>query len=222
MSFQASITLAAIFPAASLILSQFLIIRIVAATTAAATAAITNVVGLSSAPTALMAVAIFGAVFRTTPTPLVSFPTPVSNGPMAAATAATRTAIFFCAGLSLLIQVTTFCRRPTMDRTAGMSISPTEMARPSAADLSSVSWPLRLSSCVSAICWAAPEESLIAVPSSSKRSADVPSSALTAARSVLLKMPESIVSFASWDMSPMPVWMSPMMSGMERMLPSAS
>ena len=124
----------------------------------------------------------------TDPTVDMILPRAISKGPIAAAIKAIFTAVCFWTSSRLFSLSTNVCTFSTAARTAGISISPKEMAKPSSADLSSVSCPERLSSCVSAICCAAPPESAIDCCKLSHVSPVLARSALTADKSVLLKI----------------------------------
>ena len=85
-----------------------------------------------------------------------------------------------------------------------------------------VIWPDRLSSCVSAICWAAPPLSMMDCWRLSQLSPVLESSELTAARSVLLKMDEMMFCFSAEVIPSILVFKSVRISLRERILPSES
>ena len=120
------------------------------------------VLSAANAPlTVLITPAIFGTIVMIVPTADITFPMTISTGPRAATTSAIVTIVFFVPSSSPLSQSTNDCIQPTICLMAGIKSSPKEMASPSSADFKMVNCPCKLSSCVSAICCAAPPLSVI-------------------------------------------------------------
>ena len=103
-----------------------------------------------------------------------------------------------------------------------MRSSPKEIAKPSNADFRIVICPDRLSSWVSAICWAAPPLSIMACCRLSQVSPVLASRELTDARSVLLKMDAMMFCFSAEVIPSILVFKSSRISLRERILPSES
>ena len=136
----------------------------------------------------------------------------------------TTSCTFFSAASSppVLKAFTTSVAACTASFAAGAKSSPMAIAAPSVADLKSVILPLRLSSCVPAICAAEPVLSVIVCWRLSHVSPVFASKELTAARSVLLKIVPIISSFCAAVMPSMLSFKSPKMSFIDRMFPSES
>ena len=111
--------------------------------------------------TVLMTPAIFGTIVIIVPTAEMTFPTMIRTGARAATISAIVTIVFFVPSSSPFNASTNDCTHPTICLMAGIRSSPNEMASPSNADFNMVICPCRLSSCVSAICPAAPPLSAI-------------------------------------------------------------
>ena len=160
--------------------------------------------------------------FMAVPTVEVTLPKRMSMGPMAATTAAIFNTVSFCSSFMPFSLSTNSWTFFAAARIFGMRISPKEMASPSSADFRMVIWPDRLSSWVSAICWAAPPLSAMDCWRLSQLSPVLESSELTAARSVLLKMDEMMFCFSAEVIPSILVFKSPRISLRERILPSES
>ena len=120
------------------------------------------VLSAANAPlTVLITPAIFGTIVMIVPTADITFPMTISTGPRVAARSAMVTTVFFVPSSSPFSQSTKVCTHPTICLMAGIRSSPKDIANPSRADLRIVICPCRLSSCVSAICCAAPPLSMI-------------------------------------------------------------
>ena len=125
-------------------------------------------------------------------------------------------------GPKVSILSTSFVINLTALLIAGISFSLTSILKPSHALLSFVTSPVKLSSCVSAICAAAPSELSIASVNSSQRCVVVPNKALTDFKSCLLKVFD-MISVLSFELIPSNApFISLMMSFNGRILPSAS
>ena len=172
--------------------------------------------------TALIAPAIFGTTVIIVPTAEITLPITIRTGPKAAASKATVTTTFFVPSSMPLSQSTNFCTQSTICLIAGINSSPKEMASPSRADFRIVICPCRLSSCVSAICCAAPALLVIELCRLSQVSPVLASSALTDARSVLLKMVAMILALSADVIPSMLLLRLPRMSLRERILPLES
>ena len=132
------------------------------------------------------------------PTPSVTLPTPESTGPIAATTMPIFTIISFWLSLRLSNHSTAASIFSTSFVIYGIKILPIEIAALSKASFKRLIFPLKFSSFTVAISSAAPSAPSIEAFNSSNLSEEVPSKALTDARSVLLKMPVTIASFDSW------------------------
>ena len=172
--------------------------------------------------TALMALAIFGTTVIIVPTAEITLPITIRTGPIAAASRATVTTTFFVPSSILFSQSTNFCTQSTICLIAGISSSPKEIARPSRADFKMVICPCKLSSCVSAICCAAPALFVIEFCRLSQVSPVLASKALTDARSVLLNMVAMILALSADVMPSMLLLRSPSMSLRDRIFPLES
>ena len=127
-----------------------------------------SIVVLSAAKavfTVLITPANFGIMVMIVPTADMTFPTMISTGPIAAATSAMVMMTLRVPSSIEFSQSTKFCTQPTMERMAGISISPKEMASSSSWDLRIVSCPARLSCMVFAIDSAVPSQFAMALES---------------------------------------------------------
>ena len=172
--------------------------------------------------TVLITPATFGTMVMIVPTADTTFPTTISTGPRAAASNATVVMTFFVPSSMPFSQSTNFCTHPTIILMAGSRSSPKEIASPSKADFKIVICPCRLSSCVSAICCAAPPLSMMDCCRSSHVLPVLASRAFTEDRSVLLKICPMMLDFSAAVMPSMLVFRSPRMSLRERIFPSES
>ena len=172
--------------------------------------------------TVLMTPAIFGTTVMIVPTADMTFPITISTGPSAAARRAIVTTVFFVPSLSPFNQSTNFCTHPTICLMAGIRSSPKDIARPSNADFKIVICPCKLSSCVSAICCAAPPLSVMDFCKLSHVLPVLASSAFTEDRSVLLKIVPMMLDFSADVIPSMLLFRSPRISFIDRMFPSES
>ena len=194
-------------------------------------AAIISVIGFASivvlsaanAPfTIFIDPAIFGTTVIIVPTADITLPITIKTGPRAAAKSPIVTIVFFVPSSSPFSQSTNVCTHPTICLMAGIRSSPKDIANPSRADLRMVICPCRLSSCVSAICCAAPPLSMIFCWSSSHVPPVLASNALTEDRSVLLNILLMMLDFSADVIPSIEVFKSPRMSFMLLMFPSES
>ena len=197
----------------------------------AAMAATTSPMGFAASSvnkpvTAVLTTEMTGPILDTTermvPTAEITLPMTMRTGPTAATIRPMVTMVCLVPSSRLFSQSTKDWMPATMFLMTGMSSSPMEMARPSRADFRMVSWPWRLSSCVSAICWAAPPLSVMDCWRVSQLSPVLARRALTAARSVLLKMVAMMFDFSAAVMPSIEVLRSPSTSLRERIFPSES
>ena len=164
------------FSSAGLILSQFLMISTIPATTAATTAAIitplrpsvenTPVIALPIFPAPLeilltsprpdTALLIFATPSRVLPTTLINFPPASSSGPIAATTNAITAIVFCCPSLNPLNLSVAFAMACVMERISGVNCEAKLIPADSNAPLMFSTSPARLSSILSAISCAAP------------------------------------------------------------------
>ena len=171
--------------------------------------------------TVLTAPAILGAQVIMVPTALITLPTTMSTGPMAATSSASVVISRLVPSDRLLNQSTTFCRAETKLRTAGIRISPKEMASSWSWDFRIVSWPSRLSCMVSAIFWDVPSQLAMAADSLFTSASDA---FMMARKPDMAVLPTSVSAAAAFSDSVSPekaVRQSMRMSFSSRMEPSA-